>query len=119
MNAIEILAGCLRDGINLSVTDDRNLAFEGESYTLSFWLPHLRKHKPEVIEALSPSVKCCQDCIHFSSPGLSDGYCGQRQDLPPAYGINHPLRKLPADGGAGCHEYSPTDYVLFQKEYSK
>ena len=44
----------------------------------------------------------CYGCQHFSQPGLSDGYCGGREDLPHAYGPGHPLRGLPVDGGATC-----------------
>lgn len=47
----------------------------------------------------------CHGCRHFSAPGLSDGHCGGRDDLPRAYGKNHPLRKLPPDGGAECKRY--------------
>ncbi len=44
----------------------------------------------------------CRTCAHFRRPGLSDGYCGGRDDLPHAYTPGHPLRKLPDDGGASC-----------------
>ncbi|MGB8884882.1 MAG: hypothetical protein WCC44_13520 [Azonexus sp.] len=47
----------------------------------------------------------CITCAHFARPGLSDGYCGGRDDLPRAYGENHPLRKLPSDQGATCKEW--------------
>ena len=47
----------------------------------------------------------CYGCQHFARPGLSDGYCGGRADLGPAYGPGHPLRVLPADGGAACSSY--------------
>ena len=47
----------------------------------------------------------CPHCTHFRRPGLSAGYCGGREDLPPAYGANHPLRQLPADKGASCKEF--------------
>ena len=50
-------------------------------------------------------VTACRDCQHFARPGKSDGYCGGRDDLPLAYGINHPLRKLPEDGGASCNHW--------------
>lgn len=44
----------------------------------------------------------CRTCAHFRRPGLSDGHCGGRDDLPFAYTPGHPLRQLPADGGADC-----------------
>lgn len=45
----------------------------------------------------------CVSCKHLFKPGRVDvGYCGGREDLAPAYGANHPLRKLPSDGGASC-----------------
>jgi len=57
------------------------------------------------------TVKACPDCQHFARPGKSDGYCGGRKDLPRAYGAGHPLRRLPADNGENCAEYSPGDWV--------
>jgi hypothetical protein len=50
-------------------------------------------------------VTACPDCQHFARPGKSDGYCGGRDDLPLAYGENHPLRRLPADRGASCDQW--------------
>lgn len=51
----------------------------------------------------------CRTCRHCKRPGRADpGYCGGgRDDLPDAYGVNHPLRKLPHDGGASCANYAP------------
>ena len=44
----------------------------------------------------------CDTCAHSSRPGTTV-YCGGgREDLPKAYGQHHPLRRLPADGGASC-----------------
>ena len=51
------------------------------------------------------TVKACRCCQHFASPGKSEGYCGKRNDLPLAYGANHPLRKLPTDRGASCDQW--------------
>lgn len=50
--------------------------------------------------ALPP--RSCRTCRHLRRPGLSDGHCGERDDLPPAYTAGHPLRRLPDDRGAGC-----------------
>lgn len=47
----------------------------------------------------------CKTCRHRKRPGLSAGYCSGRGDLPGAYGVHHPLRKLPADMGEGCASY--------------
>ena len=50
----------------------------------------------------------CRLCAHFKQPGLSAGYCGGgRDDLPGAYGLHHPLRKLPDDQGESCASYLP------------
>ena len=59
--------------------------------------------RPEAEEAAALDVGCVT-CAHFARPGLSAGYCGGRDDLPRAYGENHPLRKLPSDRGAACKE---------------
>jgi len=53
----------------------------------------------------------CRWCALHRRPGRAPGYCASpgRDDLPPAYGIHHPLRKLPADQGASCASYTPHD----------
>ena len=54
------------------------------------------------------AARNCSTCRHRKRPGLSAGYCGGgRDDLPPAYGLHHPLRKLPDDQGASCASYLP------------
>lgn len=52
-------------------------------------------------------VPGCKSCRHMARPGLSAGYCSGRDDLPTAYGLRHPLRKLPDDEGADCASYLP------------
>lgn len=54
-------------------------------------------------------LKHCPDCQHFARPGKSDGYCSGRDDLPLAYGENHPLRRLPADRGASCDQWQASE----------
>ena len=50
--------------------------------------------------------RACSACRHLARPGMAAGYCGAgRPDLLPAYGDHHPLRRLPADRGAGCHHF--------------
>lgn len=46
----------------------------------------------------------CRRCNHLLKPGQSSGYCGSidRVDLPKAYGVSHPAKKLPKDLGAEC-----------------
>ena len=51
------------------------------------------------------TVKACRCCQHFARPGKSEGYCSGRDDLPLAYGVSHPLRRLPADRGASCNQW--------------
>lgn len=50
----------------------------------------------------TPVESSCLTCANRRSPGLSGGYCVERDDLPPAYTPGHPLRRLPDDGGASC-----------------
>lgn len=50
----------------------------------------------------TPIETSCRTCAHLRRPGLSDGCCCERDDLPPVYTHGHPLRKLPADHGASC-----------------
>lgn len=50
----------------------------------------------------------CKTCQHRRRPGLaSPGYCSGRDDLPLAYGLHHPLRRLPDDRGVTCASYTP------------
>ena len=61
-------------------------------------------HEP----ARQSAARGCSTCRHRKRPGLSAGYCGGgRDDLPGAYGLHHPLRKLPADEGESCASYLP------------
>lgn len=54
------------------------------------------------------AARGCSTCRHRKRPGLSAGYCGGgRDDLPGAYGLHHPLRKLPDDQGESCASYLP------------
>ena len=64
------------------------------------------------VSAVSASVSAestargCSTCRHRKRPGLSSpGYCSGRDDLASAYGLHHPLRKLPDDQGASCASY--------------
>lgn len=57
-----------------------------------------------LIESLHDQVPTCRRCAHYRRPGLSAGYCIERDDLPPAYAL---LRELPGDGGASCKTFRP------------
>lgn len=57
---------------------------------------------------MESAARGCSTCRHRKRPGLSAGYCGGgRDDLPGAYGLHHPLRKLPDDLGVTCASYRP------------
>ena len=75
--------------------------------TLAEGLP--RQHESGTEEGGTPTppprnapATSCRTCRHLKRPGLSDGHCGGRDDLRPAYSDGHPLRRLPDDGGASC-----------------
>lgn len=55
-----------------------------------------------LIEAMHDRIASCRRCRHFRRPGLSDGYCTGRDDLPHAYGLLH---KLPDDEGMRCEAF--------------
>ncbi|WP_341645428.1 hypothetical protein [Thauera sp. SDU_THAU2] len=56
-----------------------------------------------IAPASGRAVQGCKVCAWLCRPGLSDGYCGGcRDDLPHAYGVHHPLRRLPDDEGIDC-----------------
>lgn len=50
-------------------------------------------------------ARSCESCRHVRRPGLADGYCDGRGDLPPAYGAGHPLHLLPDDRGVSCDRW--------------
>ena len=57
-----------------------------------------------------PVLRRCHTCKHHSH---KLHYCGgNREDLPLAYGVNHPLRKLPKDNGATCGKWLDADSKL-------
>lgn len=55
-----------------------------------------------LIADMASRIDRCRRCVHFARPGMSDGYCTGRDDLPQVYGQMH---SLPADLGAGCGEF--------------
>ena len=70
-------------------------------------LAEVRKgtHRNRHFELYAHALKRgCSTCRHRKTPGLSwPGHCaGGRDDLAPAYGASHPLRRLPDDQGIGC-----------------
>ena len=60
----------------------------------------------ELIEAMHARIGRCRRCRHFGRPGLSDGYCTDRNDLPVVYGV---MRGRPADGGTLCRFFDDLD----------
>ncbi|APR06260.1 hypothetical protein [Thauera chlorobenzoica] len=72
-------------------------------------LPEVRTPPVRTPVRTETAATGCKSCRHRKRPGLSSpGYCGgERDDLPPAYGLHHPLRKLPDDQGKGCASYRP------------
>jgi hypothetical protein len=55
-----------------------------------------------LIADMASRIGRCRRCAHFARPGMSDGYCTGRDDLPELYGQMH---SLPADLGAGCGDF--------------
>lgn len=84
-----------------ALTCYRAIAVE-RGITLAHPLPRI------ALAASVPTVAGCKTCRHRKQPGRADpGYCGGgRDDLPLAYGENHPLRRLPDDHGASCASYT-------------
>jgi hypothetical protein len=76
------------------------------SATSATFEPLDEKESQESQESQTPHIAIgCRHCRHIRRPGLSDGHCGGRDDLPPAYGEHHPLRRLPDDMGATCEQF--------------
>jgi hypothetical protein len=55
-----------------------------------------------LIAEMHARIGRCYGCKHFARPGLSDGYCASRADLPHAYGFMH---FLPEGKGATCDSF--------------
>ena len=55
-----------------------------------------------VIGEMHSKIGRCHRCVHFARPGLPDGYCTGRNDLPAAYGR---MRHLPLHRGARCENF--------------
>ena len=72
------------------------------------WKAKQRAKSPPVLTSKSSAIlRACTTCKHLKKPGKSSGYCGGgREDLPKAYGANHPLRKLPQNRGANCEKWA-------------
>lgn len=112
--AADILAELRADGLTLTA-DHGRLIVEPVGSITDQHRALIRAHKAELLELLQRggtlyAGECgiCGTCRHMSRPGLSDGYCGgNRPDLPPAYGLHHPLRRLPADHGVTCRRWGP------------
>jgi hypothetical protein len=61
------------------------------------------------LPAPAPAPPACGRCRHRATPGRADpGYCAVRTDQPRAYGTDHPLHRLPDDGGTGCPMFEGT-----------
>ena len=122
MNPATIIIQATADGVSLALSATGAIKATGESAVVNRWLPLIREHKVDIILELQAAandavqiwpdltvdrniVTACPGCQHFARPGKSDGYCGGRDDLPFAYGANHPLRRLPADRGASCNQW--------------
>ena len=116
MNPATIITQATADGVTLALSAVGTIKAIGEAVLVNRWLPLIREHKVDIIsellmaandKAVSPFVEAvmsCVDCKHYARPGKSAGYCSGRDDLPLAYGANHPLRRLPADRGASCNQ---------------
>lgn len=110
MTPATIINQAIADGVGLALSATGTIKATGKALVINRWLPLIREHKVDIISELQAAandaaVTACVECQHFARPGKSDGYCGGRDDLPLAYGVNHPLRKLPADGGASCDQW--------------
>ena len=125
MNPAMIIIQATADGVSLALSATGTIKATGEAAVVNRWLPLIREHKVDIISELQAAandpvqiwpdllvdrsiVTACPDCQHFARPGLSAGYCGGRDDLPLAYGENHPLRQLPANRGASCGAWQAT-----------
>ncbi len=110
MNPATIILQATADGVSLALSATGTIKATGEAVVVNRWLSLIREYKVGIISALQEAandatVTACIECQYYARPGKSEGYCGGRDDLPLAYGVNHPLRRLPADRGASCEAW--------------
>lgn len=75
------------------------------------WKAKQRPKSPPLLTSKSSAIlRACTTCKHRATVGIRAVYCGGgRDDLPLAYGVNHPLRKLPKDNGVTCEKWLNAD----------
>lgn len=78
------------------------------------WKAKQRPKLPPLLTSKSSAVlRACTTCKHRAIVGIRAVYCGGgRDDLSKAYGINHPLRRLPLDLGLTCEKWLDADNEL-------
>ena len=76
------------------------------------WKAKQRPKSPPLLTSKSSAIlRACTTCKHRATVGIRAVYCGGgRDDLSKAYGINHPLRKLPKDNGVTCGKWLDDGY---------
>ncbi len=89
-----------------TVLEEARVSEQEKSNPLSFSKPAGGEVKEQFAPHKTTFETSCKTCAHMYRPGLSDGHCGGRDDLPYAYSPGHPLRKLPPDGGASCQTWA-------------
>jgi hypothetical protein len=52
MNASTLLKQMVSDGVQLTLSESGSIRTTGDSATVHRWLPTIREHKPEIVEAL-------------------------------------------------------------------
>lgn len=109
--AARILSELQAAGLTLTAVDGR-LIVEPAGRITDEHRALIRAHKSELLESLKTldstepaAVGFCGLCRHIRRPGIANRYCAGRDDLPPAYGLGHPLRQLPADQGVTCSRW--------------
>lgn len=67
-----------------------------DAVAMAGWLEWLEGHDAR-------TWHLCAMCGAFRQPRGTDGFCGAPEtDLPPAFSTEHPLKRLPVDGGVSC-----------------
>lgn len=106
MNVSHFLTRVSQEGVAVTLSGDDKLKLTGRQSVIEVVAGDIREHKAEIVRYLKAGGRC-RSCP-YSVDHDNGKRCKGRDDLLPVYGVDHPLRHAPADGGLSCNAYTPS-----------